>query len=90
VAGEKNVNKTKGPDPDMNAEIGTTGKKSGGLDRQIQAKIGQQLRAMYDDVVEQGVPDRFADLLKKLDSAGAAHAASQADAGNKDDQEPRP
>lgn len=77
------MNKIKGPGPDMNANIATTGKKSGGLDRQIQAKIGQQLRAMYDDVVEQGVPDRFADLLRKLDSAGAA------DAGKKDDQEPR-
>ena len=43
--------------------------RSGGLDRQIQAKIGQQLRAMYDEVVDQGVPDRFAELLKKLDSA---------------------
>jgi hypothetical protein len=46
--------------------------KSGGLDRQIQAKIGQQLRSMYDDVVDQGVPDRFADLLKKLDDAQGA------------------
>lgn len=43
--------------------------KSGGLDRQIQAKIGQQLRSMYDEVVDQGVPDRFAELLKKLDGA---------------------
>lgn len=43
--------------------------KSGGLDRQIQAKIGQQLRSMYDDVVDQGVPDRFVDLLRKLDGA---------------------
>ncbi|HRF07472.1 MAG TPA: NepR family anti-sigma factor [Xanthobacteraceae bacterium] len=43
--------------------------KSGGLDRQIQAKIGQQLRSMYDDVVDQGVPDRFVDLLKRLDGA---------------------
>ncbi len=43
--------------------------RSGGLDRQIQAKIGQQLRAMYDEVVDQGVPDRFAELLKKLDGA---------------------
>lgn len=44
--------------------------RSGGLDRQIQAKIGQQLRAMYDEVVDQGVSDRFADLLQKLDAAG--------------------
>ncbi len=32
-----------------------------GLNREIQAKIGQQLRAMFDEVVQEGVPDRFAD-----------------------------
>ena len=37
------------------------------LGREIQSKIGDQLRAMYDDVVSEGVPDRFADLLKRLD-----------------------
>lgn len=37
------------------------------LGREIQSKIGEQLRAVYDDVVSQGVPDRFADLLKRLD-----------------------
>ncbi|GLK72295.1 hypothetical protein KHC23_15665 [Ancylobacter dichloromethanicus] len=37
------------------------------LGNEIQAKIGQHLRAMYDDVVRQGVPDRFLDLLAKLD-----------------------
>ena len=36
------------------------------LGKDIQSKIGEQLRAMYDDVVSQGVPDRFADLLKRL------------------------
>jgi hypothetical protein len=41
--------------------------KSGSLDKEVQTKIGQQLRAMYDDVVRQGVPDRFADLLKQLE-----------------------
>jgi hypothetical protein len=40
------------------------------LGREIQTKIGEQLRAMYDEVVEQGVPDRFADLLKRLDERG--------------------
>ncbi len=39
------------------------------LGNEIQAKIGQHLRAMYDDVVRQGVPDRFMDLLSKLDKA---------------------
>jgi len=37
------------------------------LNREIQSKIGQQLRAVFDDVVEQGVPDRFVDLLGRLD-----------------------
>ena len=40
------------------------------LGRDIQSKIGEQLRAMYDDVVDQGVPNRFADLLKRLDDKG--------------------
>lgn len=39
------------------------------LGSDIQAKIGQHLRAMYDDVVRQGVPDRFMDLLSRLDDA---------------------
>jgi hypothetical protein len=37
------------------------------LDRSIQNEIGRNLRAMYNDVVEQGVPDRFADLLAQLE-----------------------
>jgi hypothetical protein len=42
--------------------------KQGGLNAEIQSRIGHQLRAMYDDVVRQGVPDRFADLIRKLDT----------------------
>lgn len=41
----------------------------GALDRDIQAKIGDQLRTMHDDIVRQGVPDRFVDLLARLDKA---------------------
>ena len=37
------------------------------LGRDVQTKIGQQLRAIYDDVVNQGIPDRFVELLNKLD-----------------------
>jgi hypothetical protein len=37
------------------------------LDRGIQTRIGDQLRAMYDDLMEQPVPDRFKDLLAKLE-----------------------
>jgi hypothetical protein len=41
--------------------------KQGGLNAEIQSRIGHQLRAMYDDVVRQGVPDRFVELVRKLD-----------------------
>jgi hypothetical protein len=44
--------------------------KPGGLNAEIQSRIGHQLRAMYDDVVRQGVPDRFAELIRKLDQPG--------------------
>ena len=47
-------------------------KKQGGLNAEIQSRIGHQLRAMYDDVVRQGVPDRFAELIRKLDGPEAA------------------
>jgi hypothetical protein len=36
------------------------------LGREVQAKIGQQLRAMYDEVVDQGVPSHIADLVRRL------------------------
>ena len=45
-----------------------TGAKPAKLGRDVQARLGQQLRAMYDEVVGQGVPDRFADLLTRMDS----------------------
>ena len=37
------------------------------LSTEVQRKIGTQLRAMYDDVVKQGVPDRFTQLLTQID-----------------------
>jgi len=46
-------------------------KPKGGLNAEIQSRIGHQLRAMYDDVVRQGVPDRFAEMIRKLDGAEA-------------------
>jgi hypothetical protein len=41
----------------------------GRLDRETQGKIGEQLRRMHDDIVREGVPDRFADLIARLGSA---------------------
>lgn len=59
--------------------------KPGGLNAEIQSRIGHQLRAMYDDVVRQGVPDRFAELIRKLDvpePGATAAAAGSADHSN--------
>lgn len=39
------------------------------VDRELQAKIGAQLRAMHDDILGQGVPDRFQELLQRLDQS---------------------
>jgi hypothetical protein len=44
-----------------------TTRSQGRLGRDVQAKIGNHLRAIYDDVVKEGVPDRFLDLLKRLE-----------------------
>ena len=34
---------------------------------------------MYDDVVRQGVPDRFAELIKKLDEPGGGPGQGEPD-----------
>lgn len=41
------------------------------LEPNIKAKIGQQLRVMYGEVVAQGVPDRFVEILKRMDEPKA-------------------
>jgi hypothetical protein len=66
------------------------------LDSNAKAKIGLQLRAMYSDVVNQGVPDRFAEILRRLDerSSGEAPVPEEASSANngplseEDDSEP--
>jgi hypothetical protein len=52
----------------MQTEV-TQKKTRGRLGRDVQSKIGQQLRSMYDDVVSEGVPDRFTEMLRQLDEA---------------------
>jgi hypothetical protein len=42
-------------------------RKSGGrLSREDQRRLGDILQRVYDDVIRQGVPDRFKDLLDEL------------------------
>jgi hypothetical protein len=62
----------------------TQRKAKGRLGRDVQSKIGQQLRSMYDNVVSEGVPDRFTDMLRQLDEQTAQHAKAQQDQKDKE------
>jgi len=63
------------PDAAMEPPLDNPKKPKGhaALGRDIQAKIGQQLRAYYDSLVEP-TPDKFADLLRQLEKPGKAAA----------------
>ncbi len=37
------------------------------VDSELQARIGAQLRAMHDGIIQEGDPDRFRELLARLD-----------------------
>lgn len=41
------------------------------IDAELQAHIGRHLKASYDDILGQEVPDRFLDLLKQLEDKEA-------------------
>ena len=51
----------------MQTDVNQRSKSKGRLGRDVQSKIGQQLRSMYDNVVSEGVPDRFSEMLRQLD-----------------------
>lgn len=66
---------------------GRPSKKSPGrLSRTDQHRIGDLLQRVYDDVVEEGVPDRFKELLEKLEPSGSA-PAPQSDGSAPDQQQ---
>jgi len=44
-------------------------RRQGGSDPDIQSQYMNRLRAIYDDVVRLDAPDRFADMIKSLDTA---------------------
>lgn len=57
--------------PEMPMNMHQSQDKAPRLGKEVQSRIGQQLRAMYDDVVKEGVPDRFADLLRQIEGGQA-------------------
>jgi len=68
------MSKRKAPRAGSYAEVESAPKTPIKLGPDIKVKIGQQLRAMYSDVVNQGVPDRFSEILRRLDQADEAGA----------------
>jgi hypothetical protein len=55
--------------PTANANLSPTisGKDSPGLEPELQEQIGVQLRAVYDEVLNEPIPDRFLKLLEELE-----------------------
>ena len=45
----------------------TVASEGGGLDPRLQAQIGQKLKLMFDEVAKAPIPDKFLNLLSKLD-----------------------
>ncbi|HZN27757.1 MAG TPA: NepR family anti-sigma factor [Xanthobacteraceae bacterium] len=49
-------------------------KARGRLSRHVQNKLGETLHAMFDEIVKEGVPDRFSKLLEQINGGGGLHA----------------
>ncbi len=47
-----------------------------GLEPDVQAHLGRQLRAVYDEMASQPVPDRFLQLLDALEKQGSRPGGS--------------
>lgn len=48
---------------------GAARKSKGRLSREDQRKLGDLLKKVYDEVIHEGVPDRFTSLLNQLEPA---------------------
>jgi hypothetical protein len=60
-------------DASLNDKLATDPK----LDSGSQKRIGDQLRAMYDELMQQPVPDRFKDLLDQLEKKNGGKGGSE-------------
>jgi hypothetical protein len=60
------ANEDKAEDPEAMGKAATQRKGEFRLGREVQARIGQQLRGLYDEVVNQGIPKHIDDLVRRL------------------------
>jgi len=54
--------------PDMQRAPGHDSQATGMIDRSLQAQLGRQLRAIFEGVEEEPVPERFVRLLEALEA----------------------
>jgi hypothetical protein len=54
-------------------------RRKSSLNREIQIKIGKQLEVTYNEIVSQGVPDRFVDLVRRLEGEGVEGVSDVSD-----------
>jgi|SRR5712692_7084160 len=54
-------------------------KTRGRLSRHVQNKLGETLHAMFDEIVKEGVPDRFSKLLQQIEANRGLHGAPRSD-----------
>jgi hypothetical protein len=77
VAGEKaarpDAMQQKPPRSEATMHTDASVRKAGGrLSREDQRRLGDILQRVYDEVLRQGVPDRFKDLLDQFDKDAGA------------------
>lgn len=61
----------KGPRAPLDEDGPAAGPEQPALDRNVQGRIGSHLRAMYDELMQQPIPDRFVDLIAELERSAA-------------------
>jgi len=54
--------------PDMQRPSGHDSQAAGMIDRSLQAQLGRQLRAIFEGIEEEPVPERFVRLLEALEA----------------------
>lgn len=47
-------------------DAAAAGAREGGLDPRVRSHIGRRIKALYDEIAEEPVPDRFIALLEEL------------------------
>jgi hypothetical protein len=53
------------------------------MDTELQAHIGRHLKAAYEDILDQDVPDRFLQLLQALETSEKGDGGSDPQSGSR-------